>query len=110
MSHRCTGKECPTCAQIAEHAKNIKGGTPTKGHPSTGRRGSIYVDPENKKNRRLAQGGMQERLAGFRDSEDYQELVKKVGEKKAKKMVDEMQESWGIPVTGMKAWIKRKLQ
>lgn len=83
-------------------------GAPRRGHPSLNYQ-SIYVAPDEKKAKSLSNDALAERMSGARDPKATKELIEKVGEKRAKKMIDEAERAWGIPEKGIKGFIKRKL-
>lgn len=104
-----------------EEIPDYKPGQPTRGHPSYKNR-SIYVDPQKKpmtlpngtkvniSTNDLVNEAMQEKLAGFRNTEFTDELRRRVGDKKAKKYISEMESRWNLPETGLKGFIKRRMR
>lgn len=95
-------------------------GAPTKGHPSMKRAGGFYVNQTHRDSQSLSYLAMQEGLSsnpreGMKDKDGNplpsptDELIEKVGKKKARKMIEEAERAWGIPEKGLKGFIKRRL-
>lgn len=89
--------------------ERIEPGAPKKGHPGYKNKGGIYVAPVEKEAKSISNEALAERMANSDRTPATDALEKKVGKKRAKKMIDEAERAWGIPEKGFKGFIKRRL-
>lgn len=109
MAHKCPSSgNCPSCKSNEKAPDSLGPGAPRRGHPAYKNSGGVYVSPTEKEAHLLSTPALSEKLSG-RPGDATKALIEKVGEKRARKMIEEAERAWGIPEKGLKGFIKRRL-